>query len=231
MPVMAMDAMPMPGGWTMSMTWMRMPGQTWPGAAAAFLGTWIVMMSAMMLPSLLPMLSRYRQALGSTPEPRLGALTLLAGIGYFALWTLLGMAAFALGAALAAVAMAHAPLARAVPLASGALVLVAGALQFTPWKAHHLACCRAAPDRALPADARTALRHGWRLGLHCGCSSAGYIAVLFVFGVMDVGTMAVVTAAISAERLAPGAEHVARVIGAVVIAAGGLLVVQAAGLA
>ena len=34
----AMGEMPMPGGWTMSMAWMRMPGQTWPGAAASFLG-------------------------------------------------------------------------------------------------------------------------------------------------------------------------------------------------
>jgi hypothetical protein len=42
--------MPMPGGWTMSMAWMRMPGQTWPGAAASFLGMWVVMMVAMMLP-------------------------------------------------------------------------------------------------------------------------------------------------------------------------------------
>ena len=57
-----MDGMPMPGGWTMSMTWMRMPGQTWPGAAASFLGMWIVMMVAMMLPSLVPMLWRYRKA-------------------------------------------------------------------------------------------------------------------------------------------------------------------------
>jgi hypothetical protein len=39
----AMGEMPMPGGWTMSMAWMRMPGQTWPGAAASFLGMWIVM--------------------------------------------------------------------------------------------------------------------------------------------------------------------------------------------
>ena len=52
----AMGGMPMPGGWTMSMVWMRMPGQTWPGAAASFLGMWIVMMVAMMLPSLVPML-------------------------------------------------------------------------------------------------------------------------------------------------------------------------------
>jgi predicted metal-binding membrane protein len=52
----AMGGMPMPGGWTMSMAWMRMPGQTWPGAAASFLGMWVVMMVAMMLPSLVPML-------------------------------------------------------------------------------------------------------------------------------------------------------------------------------
>src|SRR6266550_5802935 len=58
----AMGEMTMPGGWTMSMAWMRMPGQTWPGAAASFLGMWIVMIVAMMLPSLVPMLLRYRQA-------------------------------------------------------------------------------------------------------------------------------------------------------------------------
>src|SRR5207302_5508750 len=46
----AMGEMPMPGGWTMSMAWMRMPGQTWSGAAASFLGMWVVMMVAMMLP-------------------------------------------------------------------------------------------------------------------------------------------------------------------------------------
>src|SRR5437016_11190232 len=47
----AMGEMPMPGGWTMSMAWMRMPGQTWPGAAASFLGMWVVVMVTMMLPS------------------------------------------------------------------------------------------------------------------------------------------------------------------------------------
>ena len=36
----AMRDMPMAGGWTMSMAWMRMPGQTWLGAAASFLGMW-----------------------------------------------------------------------------------------------------------------------------------------------------------------------------------------------
>ena len=40
----AMGEMLMPGGRTMSMVWMRTPAQTWPGAAASFLGMWVVMM-------------------------------------------------------------------------------------------------------------------------------------------------------------------------------------------
>src|ERR1700736_939709 len=101
----AMGEMPMPGGWTMSMAWMRMPGQTWPGAAASFLGMWGVMMIAMMLPSLVPMLWRYRQAVGRTGETRLGLLTALVGVGYFFVSTMFGMAAFSLGVALAAIEM------------------------------------------------------------------------------------------------------------------------------
>ena len=79
----AMGEMPMPGGWTMSMAWMRMPGQTWPGAAASFLGMWVVMMVAMMLPSLVPMLWRYRQAVDRTNEIHLNQLTALMNIKYF----------------------------------------------------------------------------------------------------------------------------------------------------
>src|SRR5258708_30406136 len=104
----AMGEMPMPGGWTMSMAWMRMPGQTWLGAAASFLGMWVVMMVAMMLPSLVPMLSRYRHAVGGPAETRLGRLTVLVGVGYFVVWTVFGMAAFPLGFVLAAAAMQHA---------------------------------------------------------------------------------------------------------------------------
>jgi predicted metal-binding membrane protein len=73
----AMGEMPMPGGWTMSMAWMRMPGQTWPGAAGSFLGMWVVMMVAMMLPSLMPMLWCYRQAVGRPGETRLGRISLI----------------------------------------------------------------------------------------------------------------------------------------------------------
>ena len=224
--------MPMPGGWTMSMAWMRMPGQTCSGAAASFVGMWVVMMVAMMLPSLVAMLWRYRQAVGGTGETRLGLLTALVGAGYFFVWTVFGMAAFPLGVALAAVEMQLPALARCVPIAVGVVVLIAGALQFTAWKAHHLACCREAPGRGrrLPADAGTAWRHGLRLGLHCSYCSAGLTAILLVLGVMNLGAMAVVTAAITVERLAPAGERVARAIGAVVVGAGLFLIARAAGL-
>jgi predicted metal-binding membrane protein len=229
---MSGGGMPMPGGWTMSMAWMRMPGQTWPGAAVSFLSMWVVMMVAMMLPSLVPMLRRYRDAVASTGETRLGPLTALAGVGYFLVWTAFGMAVFPVGVALAAVEMQRPALARAVPIAVGAVVLVAGALQLTAWKARHLACCRDAPGsgRTLPADAGTAWRHGLRLGLHCCACCAGLVAILLVIGVMDLRAMAAVAAAITVERLAPAGERVARAVGAVVVAAGVFLITRAAGL-
>ncbi len=130
----AMGEMPMPGGWTMSMAWMSMCGQTWPGTAASFIGMWVAMMIAMMLPSLAPMLWRYRQAVGRTGETGLDRLTALVGAGYFFVWAVSGMAVFALGGTLAAVEMQLPSLARAVPVASGVVVLIAGTLQFTPWK-------------------------------------------------------------------------------------------------
>jgi predicted metal-binding membrane protein len=228
----ATGEMPMPGGWTMSMAWMRMPGQTWLGAAASFLGMWIVMMVAMMLPSLVPTLWHYRQAVGGPTGAHLGWLTLLVGVGYFLVWTVFGMAAFPLGVALAALEMQQPDLARAVPITAGVVVLVAGALQSTAWKARHLACCREAParGRTLPADAGMAWRHGLRLGLHCSYCCAGLTAILLVIGVMDLRAMAVMAAAVTLERLAPAGERVARAIGAAVVGAGLLLIARAAGL-
>jgi predicted metal-binding membrane protein len=226
-----MGGMAMPGGWTMSMMWMRMPGQSWTEATASFVAMWVVMMAAMMLPSLAPMLGRYRQAVGCGGESRLGRLTLLAGLGYFFVWTVFGLAVFPLGAGLAAVEMDLPALARAVPGAMGVVLLIAGALQFTSWKARHLARCREAPGRGvLRADAGTAWRTGLRFGLHCSYSCLNLTAILLVIGVMDLRAMAVVTAAITAERLAPGGERAARAIGAVVVVAGLSVITRATGL-
>jgi len=228
----AMGEMHMPGGWTMSMVWMRMPGQTRLGAAASFLGMWVVMMVTMMLPSLIPMLRRYRQAVSRTGETRLGQLTALVGVGYFFVWTVLGMTAFPLGAALAAVEMQQLALARAVPIAVAVVVLIAGVFQFSPWKARHLAWCREAPGpgRTLLADAGTAWRHGLRLGLHCTHCCAGLTAILLAIGVMDLRAMAVVAGAITVERLAPAGERLAWAIGAVVVGTGLFLIARSAGL-
>jgi predicted metal-binding membrane protein len=227
----AMGEMPMPGGWMMSMAWMRMPGQTWAGAAASFLGMWVVMMVAMMLPSLVPMLWRYRQAVDRTSGPRLGRLTTLVSVGYFFVWTVFGMAAFPLGVALAAVEMQLPALARVVPIAVGAVVLIAGALQFTAWKAQRLACCRETLGRGrwLPADAGTALRHGLSLGLTCSYCCAGPTAILFGLGIMNLRAMAAVTVAITLERLAPAGERLARGIGALAVGVGVYLIARAAG--
>jgi len=228
----AMRGMPMPGGWTMSMAWMRMPGQTWAGAAASFLGMWVVMMAAMMLPSLVPALWRYRRAVGNTGEARSGRLTALVGAGYFLVWIAFGVAVFPLGVALAAVEMRLPALARAVPILLGVAVLIAGAFQFTALKARQLACCRQAPRRirTLAAHAGAAFRYGLRLGMHCALCCAGLTGILLVIGVMDLRAMAAVTAAITVERLAPGGERAARAIGVVVVAAGLFLIAQAAGL-
>jgi predicted metal-binding membrane protein len=228
----AMGEMPMPGGWAMSMAWMRMPGQTWPGAAASFLGMWVVMMIAMMLPSLLPMLWRYRQAVGRAGDARLGWLTVLVGGGYFFVWAVFGVAVFALGVGLATSEMQRPALARAVPVAVGVIVLIAGFLQFTAWKARQLACCRAVPGCGcrVAVDTGGAWRYGLRLGLHCSYCCAGLTVILLVIDVMDLRVMAAVAAATTVERLAPSGDRVARAIGVVVIGAGLLLVARAAGL-
>jgi predicted metal-binding membrane protein len=228
----AMRGMPMAGGWTMSMAWMRMPGQTWADATASFVGMWAVMMAAMMLPSLAPMLWRYRQSIGRARETVRDRLTILVGLGYFFVWTLVGLAVFMVGVAAAAIEMEQPALARAVPTAAGLAVLIAGALQFTKWKAHHLTCCREAPRRdcVLPTKADAAWKLGLDFGLHCGRSCANLTAVLLVVGVMDLRAMVAVTAAITAERLAPSGEHVAHAIGFVVVGAGLILIAQVPGL-
>ena len=222
-----MGEMAMPGGWTMSMMWMRMPGQTWLGAGAEFVGTWTVMMVAMMMPALVPMLWRFRGANASSDITPQHHLTVLVGAGYFFVWAVLGALIFPVGVALANVTMAHESLARAVPIAAGVAVALAGALQLARWKSHHLACCRELPRRGgtLPADAGTAWRHGLRLGVHCACASAPGMAILLCLGVMELHVMTIVAIGITAERLAPNGLRVARFLGAVAIAGGLFLII------
>ncbi len=223
-----MGDMPMPGGGTMSTMWMRMPGQSWAGTAASFLAMWGAMMVAMMLPSFAPALWRYRKAVQRSAFAPIDRLTALVGAGYFVVWTAVGAIVFPLGVALSALATPHPSLARIAPIAVGAAVLLAGVTQHTRWKARQLVFCREAPrDHALSPDARAAWRHGLRLGVHCVGSCAGLTAVMLVAGMMDLRVMAVVTTAITVERLAPSDVRVVRAIGDVVVVAGLVLIARA----
>jgi len=178
------------------------------------------------------MLGHYRQAVDRTGTASLDRLTWLAGAGYFVVWAAFGMVAFPLGVTLATLEMQQPAVARAVPAAVGVVVLIGGVLQFSAWKARHLARCRTAPGAGvpLPAAAGTAWRHGLGHGLHCAQCCLGLMAILLVVGVMDLRAMAGVTAAITVERLAPAGERVARVIGVVIVATGVILIARAAGL-
>jgi predicted metal-binding membrane protein len=123
-------------------------------------------------------------------------------MGYFFVWTVVGVVVFALGVALTAMAMQHPVVARGVPLARWAAVSIAGLVQLSAWRVRRGVRWWAAPEwgLALPADAGAAWRAGMRLGVDCGHRCAGLMAILVLVGVMDLRVMAVVTAAITGER-------------------------------
>ncbi|MDB4888958.1 MAG: hypothetical protein JWL61_813 [Gemmatimonadetes bacterium] len=176
----------MAGVEVMSM-WTRMPGQSWPGAAASFVGLWMVMMVPMMLPSLLPVLWRSHLTIRHA---------VVAGVGYYAVWGAVGVVAYPVGVAARLVVMADPMLER---VAVGVVVVIAGAYQLSRWKAYHLERCRLVPSLS---DVRAAWRQGVRLGLHCNYCSLGFTAILMVTGLMDVRAMVLVSALTGIERLA-----------------------------
>lgn len=209
-----------------TMPGMSQPGATWLSAALCSVGMWTVMMAAMMLPSLGPALWRYRRAAARAGAARPVWLAVLVGGGYCAVWAAAGLLVCPLGAALAAAGRGW-PL--PVSLFCGVVVLLAGAFQFTSWKTRHLAAARQAPVLGRqPASAGASWRHGVRLGLHCCRSCANLIAVLAVVGLMDIGAMAALTAAVTVERLVPSGRGGARVVGTAVVVAGMVLVARAA---
>lgn len=196
----------------------RMPG-TWIGAAISFEAMWIVMMTVMMLPVLIPMLAHYRTAVSERGGRRLVLVTAMAA-AYLFTWAVVGVGIFAAGG----------PLMRAGSV-TWPIVVLAGAWQFTPIKARQLACCREPLDRRVPSDVRTAWRHGLRFGARCVRCCANLTVILIAVGMMDVLVMGLVTAAIAAERVPASGERAARVSGAAAIAAALVQSARAAGLA
>jgi predicted metal-binding membrane protein len=199
--------MPMPGGWTMSMAWMRMPDQSWPAAAAMFVAMWLVMMVAMMMPAIAAVMLRHRRPLR-------------VALAYHAVWLAAGVAVYPLGVALAAAEMRWPAVSRAVPIASALAVGVAGVLQLTRGKAHALERCRDPACCAIgrKPGPRQAWRDGYKLGRHCVWCCGPLVLALLAVGVMDLVPMVAATLAITAERVLPRPRVVARAIGVVLIA-------------
>jgi predicted metal-binding membrane protein len=184
------------------------PG-TDPGALGFFLGVWVVMMAAMMFPSVAPMVVMHlriqegRRARGQ-PAP-VGATSLFVA-GYLITWTaagLVGFGIFELGKAVTGHAFAWD---NAGPYLAGGVILGASVYQLTPLKDTCLRHCRS-PFMFLIERWRPgrlgALRVGITHGAWCvGCCWA-LMAALFALGVMSIGWMAFIAALIAAEKLLP----------------------------
>jgi predicted metal-binding membrane protein len=210
------------------MTGMSMPQQTWYGAATGFLGMWMAMIVPMMLPSLIPMLSRYRRSVQGADGIHLHELTALAGMGYFVIWAIVGAVVYAAGIGLMTIEMRWGTVERWLPVATGVALLAAGGVQITSWKARQLSICRegSACDSASVPTARGAWGHGLTLGVRCSLCCGGLMLALLAIGMMDLFAMVAVTLAISAERLTPVPLRVARAVGVAILAVGVVTIVR-----
>lgn len=229
----AMSAtMPMPGGWSMSMAWISMGQQSLLAHATMFLVMWAVMMVAMMLPSVMPAVLLHRRLIQTRLErgDRAAGSHVLLLAGYFFVWVLFGAVAYAIGMTIAAAAMKSVDVSVLVPAATGLTLAAAGAYQLTKWKQICLHHCRS------PLDffARHAIRRAadsWRFGFHHGAYCAaccwGLMVIQLVLGVMSVPLMAMVALVILLEKQWRHGETLAKVVGAVSVAGGILLVLRA----
>jgi predicted metal-binding membrane protein len=187
------SGMPMPGGWTMPMMWMAMPGQSAAVAAITFLLIWQAMMIAMMLPSAWPTLELYSRVARHTGHRHPMLNTTLAGAGYFAVWGAFGAIAFASGFEISRAAMLSPQLSHWIPIAAGVALVVAGIWQLTPLKQSCLNHCRD-PLMFLGHAYKPGVSGGFRVGLHHGafCAACCWALMLMqmVLGVMNLAVMA-----------------------------------------
>jgi predicted metal-binding membrane protein len=181
------------GAWVL--TGQRMDGMDGgPGTDLGTLGwfavSWLLMMAAMMLPSLGP------AALTQASDGKRTVAPFVAG--YLAAWTAAGVAAYLLLDAVRGLDPAFLAWDRAGRYIAAGVILAAAAYQLSSTKAGCLDRCRA-PGRSASGGLRGGLRHGaWCVGC-----CAGLMAVLFAVGVMNVAWMAAVAVMIGAERLLP----------------------------
>ena len=193
-----MGAMSMHAGAAMSM-WTRMPGQTWPGFAVAFLGMWMTMMVPMMIPPFAIALWRNCRAAAVSGIRLFSASSVWAGLGYFGVWSVIGVAILPVVAMVSTVSVAAPGTRRVIGIA-------ACAVQLAQWTTRLVRACRDVPavKGVLRGDnPETPWRYGVCLGLHCARNCAPLMTIALAFTGMDFPVMAVATSLITAERLAP----------------------------
>jgi predicted metal-binding membrane protein len=193
------------------------------GALGWFLGVWVVMMAAMMFPSVSPTVALYaRMARRRRP---LAPYAFAAG--YLATWTAAGLLAygiFAVGRALLGGELAWDGAGRWL---AGGTLIAAAAYELTPLKDVCLAKCRS-PLGFLLGSWRDglggAVRMGARHGAWCvGCCWA-LMAALFALGVMSLAWMAFVAALIALEKTVPWGRAITYVTAVTLLGLGVLLI-------
>src|SRR6185437_13144569 len=192
-------------GWWWTIDQMQgMDDGPWTGLGSLgwFLGVWLVMMGAMMLPSVAPTIALYARM----TRARSLFSPLLFSAGYLVTWGAAGLLAFALarvgGLAAGDLFAWH----RAGRWIAGATLLAAAAYELTPLKDVCLGKCRSPLGYLLTSwrdGPAGAFRMGARNGAWCvGCCWA-LMASLFALGVMSIAWMAFVAGLIAAEKLIP----------------------------
>jgi predicted metal-binding membrane protein len=211
---------------------MSMGHQSSLAHAAMFLGMWAVMMVAMMLPSVMPAVLLHARLIASRTGrgDTAAASQVLLLTGYFSVWVAFGAIAYAIGMIVAAAAMRSIRVSVLVPAATGLALAAAGAYQLTQWKQFCLRHCRSPLEFFARHDIRSAA-DSWRFGLHHGAYCAGccwgLMVIQLALGVMSVPLMATVALVIMLEKQWRHGERLARVVGAVSIAAGLFLALRA----
>lgn len=212
----AMFGMPGMGGWTALDYWLAVL-------------MWVAMMAGMMLPSALPVILLYRQierrARSRAEERgqvgRIGA-TALFGLGYLLVWTGFSMLAAMLQGLLAALSLTTGD-SVALPWLAALVLVAAGLYQWSPLKQACLASCRAPVEwlaHRWRKGRRGALAMGLEHGAYCvGCCWA-LMALLFIFGVMNLAWVAALAIFVLLEKVAPFGGWLRRVGGFAFIAAG-----------
>jgi predicted metal-binding membrane protein len=183
------------------------PG-TDPGTLGFYLTAWVVMMAAMMFPSIAPMVLTYRRIESRRREAgkgRPGATSLFVA-GYLISWTAFGVAAYALIELFRSLSIDALSWNSGGRYIAGGVVFAAAIYQLTPSKDACLTRCRSPIDFVLGhwrGGYGGALRMGVEHGAWCvGCCWA-LMAALFALGVMSVGWMVFVAALIAIEKLFP----------------------------